>query len=154
MSAFESERLWSKVGKAILEKDQYKATEEKAIIEQAQRDAVKKRAAEGIVWHPNLFAKDKSTGVWTYKYLNNKRWDPTNEVEEYEYNGVIRSIKVHNEEELENSEHEVTEEDSSDGEKDEDNDHHHHNNNTNNNNNNTNPPVESNQYQKLEKKSC
>lgn len=52
---FESERLWEKVSNAIANDDQMKATEEKTVLEDAQREAVRERKKSGCEWVPKLF---------------------------------------------------------------------------------------------------
>lgn len=51
MFALESDALWSKVTDAIVAGDQQLATDEKANIEQAQRDAAAIRAEKNMVHH-------------------------------------------------------------------------------------------------------
>uniref|UniRef100_A0A8C4TMQ5 Oxysterol-binding protein n=1 Tax=Erpetoichthys calabaricus TaxID=27687 RepID=A0A8C4TMQ5_ERPCA len=63
---FESERLWQHVTSAIKEKDQLKATQEKYILEEAQRQAARERKDQP--WHPRLFQFDPITNEWHYKY--------------------------------------------------------------------------------------
>ena len=52
MQVYESEKLWDKVSKAILEDDQTKATEYKTELEQIQRAATKHRNEENIEYLP------------------------------------------------------------------------------------------------------
>lgn len=91
MGTFESEKLWEKVTAAIKKNDQHTATEEKYVLEQAQRERTKAREAKKEQWVPRLFAKEG--GVWTYKYFNKTLWDPSTEEEEIECNGIISSRK-------------------------------------------------------------
>eukprot|EP01114_Cavostelium_apophysatum_P008315 TRINITY_DN2071_c0_g1_i2.p1 TRINITY_DN2071_c0_g1~~TRINITY_DN2071_c0_g1_i2.p1 ORF type:complete len:1089 (+),score=358.13 TRINITY_DN2071_c0_g1_i2:115-3381(+) len=86
----ESEKLWEKVSQAIVTQDQNKATQEKFVLEQGQRQAAKIRDAQRIDWNPRLFVKD-SAGVWTYKFFNKDVWNEADEVEEFEKSGIIRS---------------------------------------------------------------
>lgn len=90
MKDFESQPLWAKVTEAIKNQDQVAATEEKRILEQAQRDDAKKREEEHVEWEPRLFRKEGDT--WTYKYFNKEKWGD-NELEEAEVDGRIYSIK-------------------------------------------------------------
>lgn len=53
---FESVKLWQKVTKAIEADDQNAATEEKAILEEAQRTGARERKAAGEEWVPKYFA--------------------------------------------------------------------------------------------------
>jgi len=89
MKPFESERLWEKVTDAINKGDQQKATDEKAILEQAQREATKERQQTAEEWIPKLFVKRKD--IWVYKYFNDSPWNPETEVEEAEFDGKIFS---------------------------------------------------------------
>lgn len=58
----ESERLWQLVSAAIKRDDQVGATEEKTILEEAQRNAAKERKATCTEWIPNHFQQDLATG--------------------------------------------------------------------------------------------
>ncbi|KAI9370442.1 hypothetical protein BJX61DRAFT_91221 [Aspergillus egyptiacus] len=51
----ESQRLWESTVKAIIARDHEAATEEKAKIEDRQRQEAAKRAQQGVEWHPRLF---------------------------------------------------------------------------------------------------
>ena len=51
----ESQRLWQKTVKAVHMVDHEKATEEKAKIEDRQREEAKEREANGEQWKPKLF---------------------------------------------------------------------------------------------------
>lgn len=51
----ESQRLWEKVCKAVHAVDHTTATEEKAKIEDRQRQEAAERQEKGIEWHPKLF---------------------------------------------------------------------------------------------------
>ena len=51
----ESQRLWLSTVKAVHAKDHVKATEEKAKIEDRQREEAKHREETGEQWHPKLF---------------------------------------------------------------------------------------------------
>ncbi|PRP85039.1 hypothetical protein PROFUN_07223 [Planoprotostelium fungivorum] len=92
MFALESDALWSKVTDAIVAGDQQLATDEKANIEQAQRDAAAIRAEKNMGYTPRLFVPN-SSGGWTYKWFNNKPWNPQEEDEEYEAAGIIATRK-------------------------------------------------------------
>lgn len=81
---FESERLWQHVSAAIFRDDQVGATEEKTILEEAQRAAVKERKATCSEWISQHFTQDMITGTWHYKYADLRPWDPRNDVKQYE----------------------------------------------------------------------
>ncbi|KAF2755250.1 putative oxysterol binding protein [Pseudovirgaria hyperparasitica] len=51
----ESQKLWAKVTKAIKEKDQDIATDEKSRIEDMQRKEAAERNSKGVDWKPSLF---------------------------------------------------------------------------------------------------
>lgn len=54
--------------RAINNKDQTEATQEKYILEEAQRKAAKERKALDEVWVCRLFEPDPLTGEWSYRY--------------------------------------------------------------------------------------
>lgn len=35
--------------------------------------------------------RKEESGLWIYKYINKMKWNPDEEIEEYERNGIIRS---------------------------------------------------------------
>uniref|UniRef100_A0A1A9UF02 Oxysterol-binding protein n=1 Tax=Glossina austeni TaxID=7395 RepID=A0A1A9UF02_GLOAU len=76
----ESERLWSLVSAAIRRDDQHGATEEKTVLEEAQRKGAKERKATFVQWDPYHFSQDLLTG----KYADLRPWDPRNDVKQYE----------------------------------------------------------------------
>jgi len=92
----ESSRLWQKVTEAIKNEDQHKATAEKAVLEQRQREEAAQREKNHVVHHPKYFhlqkVDDHSPPQWTYKYINTKPWDPKCETAELEIDGVVKSI--------------------------------------------------------------
>lgn len=63
-----SARLWQHVTRAISNKDQTEATQEKCILEEAQRKAAKERKARDEEWVCKLFDPDAVTGEWHYRY--------------------------------------------------------------------------------------
>jgi hypothetical protein len=58
----ESERLWQHVTAAIMRDDQVGATEEKTVLEEAQRVSAKERKATCAEWVPEHFIQDLNTG--------------------------------------------------------------------------------------------
>ncbi|XP_075456323.1 oxysterol-binding protein-related protein 8 isoform X1 [Ascaphus truei] len=92
---FESERLWQQVTRAINNKDQTEATQEKFVLEEAQRKAVKERKAKGEHWVCNLFEQDPVTGEWQYKYADTRPWDPLNDMIQFEKEGAIQTKVKH-----------------------------------------------------------
>ncbi|KAJ9662124.1 Oxysterol-binding protein OBPa [Coniosporium apollinis] len=53
----ESQKLWAKVTAAIKKRDQNTATDEKAKIEDRQREEAAERADNGVDWQPSLFRR-------------------------------------------------------------------------------------------------
>lgn len=53
---------------AILRGDQIAATEEKTILEEAQRKSAKERQVKLEKWSPKHFVQDLVSGDWVYKY--------------------------------------------------------------------------------------
>ncbi|XP_037087750.1 oxysterol-binding protein-related protein 8-like [Pollicipes pollicipes] len=81
---WESERLWAKVSKEILRDDQEAATQEKFVLEEAQRAGAKERKATGSEWVTKNFAQDCLTGEYLYRYADLRPWDPHTDQHQYE----------------------------------------------------------------------
>uniref|UniRef100_A0A8C3B225 Oxysterol-binding protein n=1 Tax=Cyclopterus lumpus TaxID=8103 RepID=A0A8C3B225_CYCLU len=64
---FESERLWQHVTSAIMDRDQLRATQEKFVLEEAQRGEAKERGEKP--WSSQLFHQDPVTSEWTYRHM-------------------------------------------------------------------------------------
>ncbi|XP_020659937.2 oxysterol-binding protein-related protein 8 isoform X1 [Pogona vitticeps] len=92
---FESEKLWQHVTRAINSKDQAEATNEKCILEEAQRKAAKERKAHGEEWMCKLFDPDPLTGEWNYRYADTRPWDPLNDMIQFEKDGAIQTKVRH-----------------------------------------------------------
>ncbi|XP_043963578.1 oxysterol-binding protein-related protein 8 isoform X1 [Gambusia affinis] len=92
---FESERLWQHVTRAINNKDQTEATNEKFILEEAQRKAARERKAKCEEWIPALFEQDPVTGEWHYRYADTRPWDPLNDLIQFEIDGCIQTKVRH-----------------------------------------------------------
>ncbi|KAM9854089.1 oxysterol-binding protein-related protein 5 [Aulostomus maculatus] len=88
---FESERLWQHVTKAIMDRDQLQATQEKFVLEEAQRREAKERGDRP--WIPRLFHQDPVTSEWTYKHMDMRPWDPERCLVQFEKDGVIQTHK-------------------------------------------------------------
>jgi hypothetical protein len=59
----ESQKLWEKVAKAVVERDHVLATDEKTKIEDRQREEAAARTDADMDWHPKLFrAVDDTPG--------------------------------------------------------------------------------------------
>uniref|UniRef100_A0A7N6A4S8 Oxysterol-binding protein n=1 Tax=Anabas testudineus TaxID=64144 RepID=A0A7N6A4S8_ANATE len=83
---FESERLWQHVTKAIMDRDQLRATQEKFVLEEAQRKEAKERGDKP--WFPHLFHQDPVTSEWIY---NTQPWEPERCLVQFEKDGVIQT---------------------------------------------------------------
>ncbi|CAF95054.1 unnamed protein product [Tetraodon nigroviridis] len=92
---FESERLWQHVTRAINNKDQTEATNEKFILEEAQRKSARERKAKCEEWIPALFEQDPVTGEWHYRYADTRPWDPLNDLIQFEKDGCIQTKVRH-----------------------------------------------------------
>ncbi|XP_073183825.1 oxysterol-binding protein-related protein 8 isoform X5 [Lepidochelys kempii] len=92
---FESEKLWQQVTRAITNKDQTEATNEKCVLEDAQRKAAKERKLKGEEWTCKLFEQDSITGEWHYKYAETRPWDPLNDMIQFEKDGAIQTKVRH-----------------------------------------------------------
>ena len=62
-------RLWQHVSDAVLKGDQNAATNEKFILEEAQRKGSRERKAKLEEWVPHLFERDMLTSDWVYRYI-------------------------------------------------------------------------------------
>lgn len=94
---FESNRLWAKVTRAIVDQDQVAATEEKYVLEKRQRDEQKEREATGTEWQFKHFRQDDPDTEFprfTYVHINTTPFEPTREAFEYEEGNVIKSAPV------------------------------------------------------------
>lgn len=92
---FESERLWQNVTRAINNKDQTDATQEKFVLEEAQRKAAKERKVKGEEWVCKLFEQDLITGEWQYRFADTRPWDPLNDLVQFEHDGAIQTKVRH-----------------------------------------------------------
>ncbi|KAM4723202.1 oxysterol-binding protein-related protein 5 [Rhinophrynus dorsalis] len=90
---FESERLWQHVTSAINDGDQHQATEEKYILEEAQRKAARERKENNVEWSAQLFAYDDTRKEWRYKYEDNRPWHPLTDIAQYEKDGILQTVK-------------------------------------------------------------
>ncbi|KAK2501720.1 hypothetical protein MC885_010194 [Smutsia gigantea] len=75
---FESEKLWQRVTRAINAKDQTEATQEKYVLEEAQRQAARHRKTKNEEW-----------------MCNTRPWDPLNDMIQFEKDGVIQTKVKH-----------------------------------------------------------
>ncbi|KAL1775425.1 oxysterol-binding protein-related 8 isoform X1 [Sigmodon hispidus] len=92
---FESEKLWQRVTRAINAKDQTEATQEKYVLEEAQRQAARERKTKNAEWACKLFELDPLTGEWHYKFSDTRPWDPLNDMIQFEKDGVIQTKVKH-----------------------------------------------------------
>ncbi|KAM6961162.1 oxysterol-binding protein-related protein 5 isoform 2-T2 [Aplochiton taeniatus] len=86
---FESERLWQQVTSAIMDRDQNQATQEKFVLEEAQRNEARDRGDKP--WAPHLFQLDPDSNEWTYKHIDTQPWDPECCLVQFEKDGVIQT---------------------------------------------------------------
>lgn len=86
---FESEKLWQHVTSAILERDQVRATQEKFVLEEAQRKEAKERGDKP--WVPQLFQQDAVTSEWSYKHTDTRPWDNDGCLVQFEKDGIIQT---------------------------------------------------------------
>ncbi|KAG5846125.1 oxysterol-binding protein-related protein 8 isoform X3 [Anguilla anguilla] len=92
---FESEKLWQHVTRAINNKDQTEATNEKFVLEEAQRKSARERKSKGEEWTSALFEQDPITGEWHYRYADTRPWDPLNDMVQFEKDGCIQTQVRH-----------------------------------------------------------
>uniref|UniRef100_A0A8C5P5N7 Oxysterol-binding protein n=1 Tax=Jaculus jaculus TaxID=51337 RepID=A0A8C5P5N7_JACJA len=92
---FESEKLWQRVTRAINAKDQTEATQEKYVLEEAQRQAARDRKTKSEEWACKLFELDPLTGEWHYKFADTRPWDPLNDMIQFEKDGVVQTKVKH-----------------------------------------------------------
>uniref|UniRef100_A0A7N8YRC6 Oxysterol-binding protein n=1 Tax=Mastacembelus armatus TaxID=205130 RepID=A0A7N8YRC6_9TELE len=86
---FESERLWQHVTSAIMDRDQLRATQEKFVLEEAQRKEARERGDKP--WIPCLFRQDPVTSEWTYKHMDTRPWDLERCLVQFEKDGLIQT---------------------------------------------------------------
>ncbi|XP_051049421.1 oxysterol-binding protein-related protein 5 isoform X2 [Phodopus roborovskii] len=89
----ESERLWQHVTRAIREGDQHKATQEKSVLEEAQRQRAREHQQSLTPWKPRLFHLDPLTQEWRYHYENHSPWNPLKDIAEYEQDGILHTLQ-------------------------------------------------------------
>ncbi|MEE6499398.1 hypothetical protein FKM82_003436 [Ascaphus truei] len=90
---FESERLWQHVTSAINEYETHQATDEKYILEDAQRKAARDRKESNAEWSPQLFLYDEVLKEWHYNYENTRPWHPLTDIAQYEKDGMLQTVK-------------------------------------------------------------
>ncbi|XP_034444188.1 oxysterol-binding protein-related protein 5 isoform X1 [Hippoglossus hippoglossus] len=88
---FESERLWQHVTSAIMDRDQMRATQEKFVLEEAQRQEARERGDKAYT--SRLFNQDPITSDWTYSHMDMRPWDPERCLVQFEKDGVIQTHK-------------------------------------------------------------
>ncbi|XP_047475320.1 oxysterol-binding protein-related protein 8-like isoform X2 [Penaeus chinensis] len=93
--SFESEKLWQLVSLAIKGDDQVAATEEKTILEEAQRSEARERKAKCEEWIPKYFTQEPVSGVYVYKHSDLRPWDPRTDLFQYEFNYMISTKTRH-----------------------------------------------------------
>eukprot|EP01135_Chromosphaera_perkinsii_P004532 Nk52_evm2s288 gene=Nk52_evmTU2s288 len=96
--SFESEKLWKHVSDAIMQGDQVKATDEKKILEDSQREAAARLKEQGRKWETKLF-EENADGTFVYRYFNIDPWDPAKDTVQQEMNGRIMYNNINGSEE-------------------------------------------------------
>ena len=61
------DRLWQHVTSAIMDRDQMRATQEKFVLEEAQRREARERGDKAYT--SRLFYQDPITSDWTYSHM-------------------------------------------------------------------------------------
>lgn len=61
-------RLWQHVTRAIRDGDQHRATQEKFLLEEAQRQRARELQQSLTPWTPRLFHLDPTTQEWHYRF--------------------------------------------------------------------------------------
>uniref|UniRef100_I3MUI8 Oxysterol-binding protein n=1 Tax=Ictidomys tridecemlineatus TaxID=43179 RepID=I3MUI8_ICTTR len=89
----ESERLWQHVTRAIHEGDQHRATQEKCVLEEAQRQRIREHQQGLTPWTPQLFHLDPLTHEWRYRYEDHSPWNPLTDVTQFEQDGVLHTLQ-------------------------------------------------------------
>ncbi|XP_045711303.1 LOW QUALITY PROTEIN: oxysterol-binding protein-related protein 5 [Phyllostomus hastatus] len=89
----ESERLWQHVTRAIRDGDQHRATQEKFLLEEAQRQRAHERRQSFTPWTPRLFHLDPTTQEWRYRFENHSPWDPLRDITQFEQDGVLYTLQ-------------------------------------------------------------
>ncbi|XP_046300854.1 oxysterol-binding protein-related protein 5 isoform X2 [Marmota monax] len=89
----ESERLWQHVTRAIHEGDQHRATQEKCVLEEAQRQRTREHQQGLTPWTPQLFHLDPLTHKWRYRYENHSPWNPLKDVTQFEQDGILHTLQ-------------------------------------------------------------
>ncbi|KAM5317304.1 oxysterol-binding protein-related protein 5 [Glossophaga mutica] len=89
----ESERLWQRVTRAIRDGDQHRATQEKFLLEEAQRQRAHERQQSLMPWTPRLFHLDPTTQEWRYRFENHSPWDPLRDITQFEQDGVLYTLQ-------------------------------------------------------------
>lgn len=67
MTQCAGDRLWQHVTSAIRDRDQMRATQEKFVLEEAQRKEARERGEKP--WTPKLFHQDPATSEWSYRHI-------------------------------------------------------------------------------------
>uniref|UniRef100_A0A8C9QIL8 Oxysterol binding protein like 5 n=1 Tax=Spermophilus dauricus TaxID=99837 RepID=A0A8C9QIL8_SPEDA len=90
----ESERLWQHVTRAIHEGDQHRATKEKCVLEEAQRQRIREHQQGLTPWTPQLFHLDPLTHEWHVLWPpSHSPWNPLTDVTQFEQDGVLHTLQ-------------------------------------------------------------
>jgi hypothetical protein len=86
---FESVKMWQKVTKAIEMGVQTAATEEKTVLENAQRKRAKQLRDLNDIHEPIYFEYEPASAMWLYKHSDYRPWDLKTDLAQTEGNFVI-----------------------------------------------------------------
>lgn len=92
---FESTKLWRKVSEAIANDDQNAATEEKTVLEEAQRAKARTVKETGVEHKPQHFEYEAMNNTYVYKHADSRPWDPLNDLYQYEKEYLILTKTKH-----------------------------------------------------------
>ena len=88
-------RLWQHVTSAIVERDQNRATQEKFVLEEAQRTEARDRGDKP--WSSRLFCLDPDTQEWTYRHMEyaNTTWNTHTHTPQYHLHVSHTQVRPH-----------------------------------------------------------
>eukprot|EP00093_Oithona_nana_P003681 03681.XXX_35529_43133_1 [CDS] Oithona nana genome sequencing. len=92
---FESTKLWRKVSEAIANDDQNAATEEKTVLEEAQRAKARTVKETGVEHKPQHFEYEAMNNTYVYKHADSRPWDQLNDLYQYEKEYLILTKTKH-----------------------------------------------------------
>ena len=87
----ESVKLWSKVTEALVAGDQVTATTEKTRLEDMQRREARERLGNFM---PDNFELRTGSNEWSYKWQDDRVWDPRRDITQFEENFRIKTLML------------------------------------------------------------